>query len=109
MSDVCVQECRDPCCNASTCTLADGAQCSAGPCCQSDCQFVPYGTTCREAMGECDLLEYCTGDSSRCPVDVSRQDGTDCSRGQSFCFSGFCRNHDDQCRFYFGSGRLQSN
>ena len=75
------------------------------PCCQPNCQFTPHGTTCREAVDECDLLEYCTGNSSDCPEDVSKQDGTDCNNNQSFCFSGFCRSYDKQCKFYFGNGK----
>lgn len=32
-------------------------------------QFIAYGTTCRQAEGGCDILEYCTGESS----DVSSE------------------------------------
>ena len=29
------QECTNPCCNATTCTLTQGSQCAAGECCES--------------------------------------------------------------------------
>uniref|UniRef100_A0A3Q4H438 ADAM metallopeptidase domain 15 n=1 Tax=Neolamprologus brichardi TaxID=32507 RepID=A0A3Q4H438_NEOBR len=59
--------CRDPCCNASTCKLLPGAQCSSdGICCQ-DCKLRAAGSVCREPLGECDLPEYCTGSSPYCP------------------------------------------
>ena len=98
-----IQECRNPCCNATTCMLADGADCGEGQCCEN-CQFRAYGTTCREAMGECDTLEYCSGDSPDCPADLHIQDGQSCSNNQSYCFSGLCRSHDQQCRLHWGSG-----
>ena len=75
------------------------------PCCQANCQLAPHGTMCREATDECDLLEYCTGNSSDCPEDVGKQDSIDCNNNQSFCFSGLCRSYDKQCKFYFGNGK----
>lgn len=32
-----LQECTNPCCNATTCSLNDGAQCAEGECCE-DCK-----------------------------------------------------------------------
>ena len=98
------QECTDPCCNANTCQLAAGAQCAAGDCCQPNCQFRPYETTCRASTGECDITEYCTGDSSECPEDAFLQDGSECDNDQAYCYAGTCVTHDDQCQFHFGSG-----
>lgn len=34
---VSLQECTNPCCNATTCMLREGAQCSSGECCEN-CQ-----------------------------------------------------------------------
>ena len=96
------QECTDPCCNARTCQLADGAECAAGPCCQSNCRFRPYGTICRAASGQCDIKEYCSGDSSECPADTNLLDGTSCNSDTAYCYDGVCQTHDDQCRFHFG-------
>ena len=98
------QECLDPCCNATTCELAEGAQCFAGDCCDSNCRFVPYGTTCRETTQECDILEYCSGESSECPTDLHLQDGHDCNNNQSYCFSGACVTYDSQCELHFQAG-----
>lgn len=32
---VIMQECNDPCCNATTCTLNDDADCGSGVCCKN--------------------------------------------------------------------------
>ena len=98
------QECRDPCCNANTCQLVDGAQCSAGDCCNSTCHYKAYGTTCRAAAGECDIGEYCSGDSGECPADDHKLDGTACASNTGYCYEGECPSHDSQCQFHFGSG-----
>ena len=95
-------ECTDPCCNASTCQLASGAQCSDGPCCNSTCQFVSYGTPCRNSSGVCDILEYCAGNSSDCPADVHRLDGTSCSDAIGYCYFGECPTYNAQCQVAFG-------
>ena len=95
-------ECLDPCCNSTTCQLVSGAQCSEGPCCTSACQFVSYGTECRAATGECDILEYCSGTSSDCPPNVHSIDGTSCSNSAGFCYAGQCPTHDEQCQLAFG-------
>ena len=98
------QECRDPCCNANTCQLVDGAQCSAGDCCNSTCHYKAYGTTCRATAGECDIGEYCSGDSGECPADDHKLDGTACASNTGYCYEGECPSHDSQCQFHFGSG-----
>ena len=93
-----MQECSDPCCNAATCQLAAGAQCSAGACCTSQCRFQPYGTQCRGASGECDIAEYCPGDSGQCPMNDHRVDGTPCASNAGYCSGGLCPIHEAQCR-----------
>ena len=95
-------ECTDSCCNPDTCQLATGAQCSAGPCCNSTCNFVPYGTQCRASSGECDLVEYCTGNSPDCPADVHTVDGTSCANSTGYCYVGMCPTHNAQCQNAFG-------
>ena len=96
------QECTDPCCNAATCQLASSAQCSAGPCCTSTCQFESYGTECRAALGECDIAEYCLGDSSECPSDEHQRNGISCSSNAGYCNAGMCPTHNAQCQRAFG-------
>lgn len=95
-------ECADPCCNPNTCQLATGAQCTAGPCCNSTCHFVSYGTQCRAASGECDIVEYCTGNSPDCPADVHTADGTSCANSTGFCYTGLCPTYNAQCQNAFG-------
>ena len=98
-----LQECNDPCCNARTCQMADGAQCTRGECCSNTCQFVSAGTTCRSSDGQCDIAEHCTGQSSECPTDVHAQDGSSCNNNQAYCFSGECRTYNAQCQEHFGT------
>ena len=94
-------ECTDPCCNPNTCQLASGAQCSAGPCCNNKCQFVPHRTQCRAASGECDVAEFCSGESSECPEDDIKLNGIPCSNGSGYCFMGECPTHNLQCQQSF--------
>ncbi|XP_060049044.1 disintegrin and metalloproteinase domain-containing protein 1a-like [Erinaceus europaeus] len=88
-----------PCCE-ETCTLKDDAQCSEGLCC-SDCQLKRRGSTCRPALGECDLPEYCSGTSSECPKDRFKLDGTQCDIVH-YCVGGQCQDPDIQCMNIYG-------
>lgn len=50
-----LQECRNPCCNATTCKLAAGARCAAGECCH-DCQVSMNShpaSLCSHTAGRC--------------------------------------------------------
>uniref|UniRef100_A0A1A8H672 A disintegrin and metalloproteinase domain 15 n=1 Tax=Nothobranchius korthausae TaxID=1143690 RepID=A0A1A8H672_9TELE len=97
-----LEECEDPCCNASTCQLVPGAQCSSdGICCQ-DCKVRAAGSVCREPLGDCDLPEYCTGSSPYCPPNVFQQNGEPCEDGASYCYEGICTNMDTQCQMLWG-------
>ena len=98
-----IQECLDPCCNPTTCQLVKGAQCFSGKCCDDRCQFVPYGTTCRSAVGDCGITEYCSGQVGTCPQDLHQQNGQACNSGQSYCLEGQCPSHQQQCQYHFGS------
>ena len=99
-----LQECTDPCCNASSCQLVLDAQCRVGECCQSNCQFMEYGTVCRPASNECDIEEYCTGDNADCPKNVYLQDLSLCMGNDTFCFLGECQTRDNQCQHHFKTG-----
>ena len=83
--------------------MADSAQCTKGECCTSTCQFKAAGTTCRSSSGQCDIEEYCSGESSECPADVYLQDGTSCNNNQAYCFSGECQTYNKQCQYHFRS------
>lgn len=96
-----LQECNDPCCDAATCRLVEGAQCPNGECCTEDCQFKTLGTECRAASQECDIAEFCMGNSSSCPTDRHKQDGTACNSREDFCYAGVCQIRDSQCMRFF--------
>ncbi|XP_051812736.1 disintegrin and metalloproteinase domain-containing protein 12 isoform X1 [Acanthochromis polyacanthus] len=97
-----LEECEDPCCNASTCQLVPGAQCSSdGICCQ-DCKLRAAGSVCRDPLGECDLPEFCTGSSPYCPPNVFLQNGQPCEDGASYCYGGVCASMNTQCQMLWG-------
>ena len=66
------------------------------------------GILCRETSGECDLPEYCNGDSEYCPNDVFKRDTEDCNDGDSYCYQGSCRSHTDQCKILWGPSGASS-
>jgi len=72
---------KDSCCQPHNCKLKRSAQCSDfnTPDCCKNCLFKRQGTLCREGRNNCDLPEYCTGESAMCPADVYRRDGSTCS------------------------------
>ncbi|XP_076233751.1 disintegrin and metalloproteinase domain-containing protein meltrin [Calliopsis andreniformis] len=97
------ENCDNPCCNVTTCMLHSNASCATGKCCDlKTCRPKTAGTECRSAEHECDLPEYCTGQSEYCPVDVFKMDGESCSMGKAFCYQGSCRTHNDQCKLLWG-------
>lgn len=97
------ENCDNPCCNVTTCMLHSNASCATGECCDlKTCRPKTAGTECRNAEHECDLPEYCTGQSEYCPADVFKMDGETCSVGKAFCYQGSCRTHDDQCKLLWG-------
>ncbi|XP_062821041.1 disintegrin and metalloproteinase domain-containing protein 15 isoform X2 [Anolis carolinensis] len=99
-------ECEDPCCNASTCRLAPGAQCASGGACCHQCKLRSAGAVCRAPRGECDLPEFCDGSSPRCPRNAHLEDGTPCDGGQALCQGGFCPSRLRQCQEQWGAGAV---
>ncbi|XP_078227418.1 disintegrin and metalloproteinase domain-containing protein 33 isoform X25 [Callithrix jacchus] len=97
------QECRDLCCFAHNCSLRAGAQCAHGDCC-THCLLKPAGALCRQAMGDCDLPEFCTGTSPYCPPDIYLLDGSPCARGSGYCWDGTCPTLEQQCQRLWGPG-----
>ncbi|XP_068129636.1 zinc metalloproteinase-disintegrin-like 4a [Hyperolius riggenbachi] len=93
-------ECTDKCCDATTCKLKEGAQCTEGGCCSS-CQLQPAGSVCRPAKDECDLSDMCDGKSPVCS-DRFRANGSPCKNGDGYCFNGKCPTHQDQCEKHWG-------
>ncbi|XP_069548923.1 disintegrin and metalloproteinase domain-containing protein 12 isoform X2 [Brachyistius frenatus] len=97
------EECMNPCCNATTCTLKGDAVCAHGQCCE-DCRLKPAGTLCRESGNSCDLPEFCTGASPHCPANVYLHDGHACHSVEGYCYNGICQNHEQQCITLWGAG-----
>uniref|UniRef100_A0A8C7IPM8 ADAM metallopeptidase domain 23 n=1 Tax=Oncorhynchus kisutch TaxID=8019 RepID=A0A8C7IPM8_ONCKI len=73
-------ECYKDCCKK--CSLANGAHCADGPCCNNTCLFYPRGYSCRYAVNDCDISETCSGDSGQCPPNLHKQDGYQCQVDQ---------------------------
>ncbi|XP_064465637.1 zinc metalloproteinase-disintegrin-like EoMP06 [Ornithodoros turicata] len=95
------QMCNNDCCDGTTCKLKPHAQCAMGACCDfTTCKVKKSATLCRDTVTECDLPEYCDGQSEFCPVDVYLQDGTEC--GRAHCFRKQCKSHADQCQVLWG-------
>ncbi|XP_067328405.1 disintegrin and metalloproteinase domain-containing protein 15 isoform X1 [Anolis sagrei] len=99
-------ECNDPCCNASTCRLAPGAQCASGGECCHQCKLRSAGSVCRGPRGECDLPEFCDGSSPRCPHNAHLEDGAPCDGGRALCHAGECPSRLKQCREQWGAGAV---
>ncbi|KAM5141561.1 disintegrin and metalloproteinase domain-containing protein 8 [Mantella aurantiaca] len=97
-----LEECTNPCCNATTCRLKEGAECAQGECCRQ-CKIRPVGEMCRKRKGECDLPEYCTGMSAQCPEDAFQENGLLCSSGIGYCYNGVCPSLGQHCRTLWGS------
>ncbi|XP_063749400.1 zinc metalloproteinase-disintegrin-like 8 [Eleginops maclovinus] len=99
-----VEECQNPCCDASTCRLTEGSQCAQGECC-NNCQIKLAGSVCRKSASDCDLPEYCTGASEECPEDSFEMNGKPCyDQAQGYCYNGQCPTHQQHCWRLFGSG-----
>ncbi|XP_058117441.1 disintegrin and metalloproteinase domain-containing protein 12-like [Anopheles ziemanni] len=96
--------CDNACCDAKTCQLKANATCATGACCDlNTCQPRDPGSMCRAARGECDLPEFCDGQSELCPRDVFVRDTSPCAGGDAFCYRGQCNTRDRQCRLLWGS------
>ncbi|KAM6956564.1 LOW QUALITY PROTEIN: disintegrin and metalloproteinase domain-containing protein 12-like [Aplochiton taeniatus] len=98
-----LEECLNPCCNATTCTLKGDAVCAHGQCCE-DCRLKPAGTPCRESSNSCDLPEFCTGTTPHCPANVYLHDGHACLHVDGHCYNGVCQTHEQQCITLWGAG-----
>ncbi|XP_038593571.1 disintegrin and metalloproteinase domain-containing protein 12 isoform X2 [Micropterus salmoides] len=97
------EECMNPCCNATTCTLKGDAVCAHGQCCE-DCRLKLAGTLCRESSNSCDLPEFCTGANPHCPANVYLHDGHACHSVEGYCYNGICQTHEQQCITLWGPG-----
>ncbi|XP_029115068.1 zinc metalloproteinase-disintegrin-like ohanin [Scleropages formosus] len=98
-----VEECTNPCCNATTCRLTKGSRCAQGECCES-CQFKQAGSLCRSPAHDCDLAEYCTGSRAECPSNAFKMNGLPCNHNQGYCYNGQCPTLEQHCEKLWGSG-----
>ncbi|KAM3586924.1 hypothetical protein VKS41_001973 [Umbelopsis sp. WA50703] len=91
------------CCDAKTCKFKSGAVCDDynSRCCLN-CQLRPSSYECRPSISNCDIAEYCTGNSSSCPEDKHVDDGSSCGTDLQ-CASGQCTSRDQQCKQRGGS------
>ncbi|KFO30841.1 Disintegrin and metalloproteinase domain-containing protein 20 [Fukomys damarensis] len=94
------KSCANDSCCLENCVLSQGSVCASGLCCKG-CQFQASGTVCREQVNECDLPEWCDGNSALCPEDVYVEDGLPCL-GKGFCYERRCNNRNYQCKAIFG-------
>src|SRR5882724_4735237 len=97
--------------DAPTCgngVLNTGEDCDPGipnsPCCKNNCTFESSSKSCRDAAGECDLAETCTGTSATCPTtDVKKASGTACSDDANPCTLDRCDGTNDACQHPAGN------
>ncbi|KAI9279447.1 Metallo-peptidase family M12-domain-containing protein [Umbelopsis sp. AD052] len=91
------------CCDAATCKFKTGAVCDDyNDMCCNQCQLRPSSFQCRPSVSNCDIAEYCTGNSSSCPTDAHVSDGSSCGTNLQ-CASGQCTSRDLQCQQRGGS------
>ncbi|XP_027033564.1 zinc metalloproteinase/disintegrin [Tachysurus fulvidraco] len=93
------EECNNPCCNAKTCKFTEGSFCAQGECCEN-CQIQAAGRVCRASVNDCDLDEYCTGMSEKCPQDSFKMNGIPCR--DSYCYNGQCPTLLQHCQRLWG-------
>uniref|UniRef100_A0A8C2X1K9 ADAM metallopeptidase domain 28 n=1 Tax=Cyclopterus lumpus TaxID=8103 RepID=A0A8C2X1K9_CYCLU len=102
-----VEECTNPCCNATACTLKEGSQCAEGECCE-DCKVLPRSTECRRSRDGCDLAEYCDGESATCPENIFAVNGLPCDGDLGYCYNGQCPQRLDQCVKMYGASAIEA-
>uniref|UniRef100_A0A8C7DEX8 ADAM metallopeptidase domain 8b n=1 Tax=Oncorhynchus kisutch TaxID=8019 RepID=A0A8C7DEX8_ONCKI len=98
-----VEECKNPCCDPTTCRLTEGSSCDHGTCCEN-CQLKQATSLCRAASSDCDLAEYCTGTSEHCPEDTFKMNGKPCNYSQGYCYNGQCPTLQQHCKRLWGPG-----
>lgn len=88
---------NDHCCIPNDCKLKVHAQCSHfnNPgCCSETCYFRKQGTLCRKQNGNCDVEEYCTGESAICPADKISRNGAPCGESLKMMFGTKSRSSE---------------
>lgn len=83
-----------------TCDVAGAG--SAGSCCGLGCTFRPSTYACRQAAGECDAVDYCTGSTTSCD-DGKQAAGTTCSEDGNPCSQNVCDGSSNTCTYPAGN------
>ncbi|XP_065190707.1 uncharacterized protein LOC135821639 [Sycon ciliatum] len=89
-----------------TCTCAEGwigdrcqTRCAdTDPCCVNKRIVTRRDHVCRAATSDCDVAEYCDGETATCPEDLTARNGWPCSNSQAYCWSGVCQSRTGQCQ-----------
>ena len=89
---------NDPCCNGTTCTLAENVMCSPqqGPCCKDSCTFVlPSEDEVCSDETDCSFNQTCNGTTAECPNATPKEteegeDALSCNGGSNYCVDGEC-------------------
>ena len=104
-----IEDCISTCCNPYNCKFKSGAVCDSGPCC-IECQLAGPDKICRGNDGnDCDLIEYCQGDSEFCPEDIFKADGSTCKNSEGVCYKKACQSHNGQCRTLLGESAFSAS
>ena len=79
-----------PCpCGNGTVEPSKGEACDfsapASGCCTAGCAIASAGTTCRTAVGACDIAETCDGNAVACPADLVASSATVCRSAADVC------------------------
>jgi hypothetical protein len=87
--------CCDTACGATATDDCQVCAVAAGAPRDGDCTILTTSSTCRAALGVCDLAEHCDGVDPLCPADVVMPDGADCDdatacNGAEACTGGVC-------------------
>ncbi|XP_076875934.1 zinc metalloproteinase-disintegrin-like MTP9 isoform X1 [Brachyhypopomus gauderio] len=91
-----LEECTDPWCSADASSAVSKCKCC------KNCKFLPLAAMCRDVRSECDLPEYCSGESSECPEDTFRANGVACRNNTGYCYGGQCPLRQHQCTSMWG-------
>ncbi|XP_006876243.1 PREDICTED: disintegrin and metalloproteinase domain-containing protein 20-like [Chrysochloris asiatica] len=102
-----LKQCYSNECCLTSCLLSPGSVCNDEPCC-TNCTYTPMGSLCRNIQNVCDLPEYCTGESYRCPDNLYMQDGTPCTE-DGYCYQGNCTDRSMHCKEIFGENAVNAD
>ncbi len=90
--------CKDPCCDAKTCTLVKECSPKQSPCCTASCTVAKGGICRPSAHPQCDEPDSCDGHSEECLEQRFKPTGDcDVDGVKGRCYKGHCLSLDIQC------------